>query len=63
MRMLSDLLLVHCSVGSDEVDVFFLDYGTTEFVARSDVITELPSAVKLAFRSIYHCQLAGVLPV
>ena len=51
-------------VDSDEVDVMYVDYGSTEFVARGNVITQLPSAVKLASdQRVCHCQLAGVLPV
>jgi len=51
------------SMDTDEVDVMYVDYGMTEFVARSDVIIQLPSAVKSSFCSIRHCQLAGILPV
>ena len=54
-----------CSGGNDEVYVYFLEYGTTEFVARSDVVTQLPTAVKksASVRRIYRCQLDGVSPV
>jgi len=47
------------------VDVIYVNYGTTEFVARSDVITQLPSAVrdKSSAYSVMHCQLDGVLPL
>jgi len=49
---------------TEEVDVMYVDYGTTEFVVRSDVITKLPSGVESSFDwSIHHCQLDGVLQV
>jgi len=48
---------------SDEVDVLYCDYGTTEFVARSDVITHIPTAFKSSVQTAYLCQLHGILPV
>ena len=45
------------------MDVFYRDYGTTEFVARSDVITRVPSAFESAEQTVRLCQLDGVVPV
>jgi len=51
------------SVNSDEVDVMYLDYGMTEFIAKTDVIAELPPEVEASFHTVVYCQLDGVLPV
>ena len=51
------------SVDTDEVDVMYTDYGMTEFVARSDVITQLPPKVKSWSCTVQRCQLDGILPV
>jgi len=55
--------LLFDSADTDEVDVMYTDYGSTEFVARTDVITQLPSAVMASSANVCRCQLDGILPV
>jgi len=51
------------SSDSDEVDVLYCDYGTTEFVARSDIITQFPEVFQSSIHTVHLCHLDGLLPV
>jgi len=46
-----------------EVDVMYMDYGSTEFVPKSHLITQLSELVNKSQTSAFHCQLNGIGPV
>jgi Tudor domain len=58
------LLTCLCSDSDDvEVDVIYVDYGTTEFVPRSHLIIHLPEMVYKSHGSVVRCKLFGIEPV
>jgi hypothetical protein len=50
-------------VDDGEVDVIYMDYGTTEFVPRSHLIIHLPELVCKSPGSVVRCKLYGIEPV
>ena len=47
----------------EEVDVFFIDYGTTELLELENIISNIPEYLIELEPQAHRCYLAGVKPV